>query len=155
MAPDKWGQVRTGPDPNDHRAFKATRHCHNPKIRRPVEERSDGSGPREKRLEARASKSAKPGARAQALSHPFSMVTTMSTFPPESTIGSDGSPDSLVVDCDTCVMANSDVCGDCLVTFICDRRPDEAVIISLDEMRAMRALSAGGLVPGLKHQARG
>jgi len=50
------------------------------------------------------------------------------------------------VDCDTCVMRATDACGDCLVTYICDREPDEAVIITIEELRAMRTLSDAGLV---------
>jgi len=56
------------------------------------------------------------------------------------------------VDCDTCVMRATDACGDCLVTYICDREPDEAVIITIEELRAMRTLSDAGLVPDLKHR---
>lgn len=56
------------------------------------------------------------------------------------------------VDCDTCVMRATDACGDCLVTYICDREPDEAVIITIEELRAMRTLSEAGLVPDLKHR---
>ncbi len=60
----------------------------------------------------------------------------------------------LKVDCNTCVMVNTSACSDCLVTYICDRQPNEAVVISIDELRSMRALSDAGLVPGLKHRVR-
>lgn len=58
----------------------------------------------------------------------------------------------LTIDCDTCVVRNTGACEDCLVTFICDRAPETAVVISLDEFRSMRMLSDAGLVPGLRHQ---
>lgn len=60
----------------------------------------------------------------------------------------------LTVDCGLCVMRNTDACDDCLVTYICDREPEEAVIITIDELRSMRSLADAGLVPGLKHQRR-
>ncbi len=60
----------------------------------------------------------------------------------------------LKVDCNTWVMVNTSACSDCLVTYICDRQPNEAVVISIDELRSMRALSDAGLVPGLKHRVR-
>lgn len=58
----------------------------------------------------------------------------------------------LTVDCATCVMRATDACDDCLVTFICDRPRDEAVVISIDELRSMRLLSEAGLVPELRHR---
>lgn len=61
--------------------------------------------------------------------------------------------DDLVIDCATCVARHSDACDDCLVTYICDRKPGEAVIISMDEFRSMRTLSNAGLVPTLKHSS--
>ena len=66
----------------------------------------------------------------------------------------ESSTDVLEVDCGTCVMRDTDACDDCLVTYICDREPTDAVIITIDELRAMRTLSDAGLVPGLKHQQR-
>jgi hypothetical protein len=62
------------------------------------------------------------------------------------------SGEPLEVDCAVCVMRDTSACDDCLVTYICDRDPGEAVIITIDELRSMRALSDAGLVPGLKHQ---
>ena len=60
----------------------------------------------------------------------------------------------LVIDCDDCVMQHTDACDDCVVTFLCSREPDEAVVIDVEEVRALRALSAGGLVPTLRHRRR-
>ena len=45
-------------------------------------------------------------------------------------------------------------CADCVVTFLCDREPDDAVIIDVVEARALRLLADGGLAPALRHQRR-
>jgi hypothetical protein len=60
----------------------------------------------------------------------------------------------LVIDCRRCAREGSDACPGCVVTFICSREPDEAVIIDVAEERALRALADGGLLPGLLHQPR-
>ncbi|HWS44291.1 MAG TPA: hypothetical protein VN636_00375 [Acidimicrobiia bacterium] len=59
-----------------------------------------------------------------------------------------------LIDCDECVMAGTDCCDDCVVSFIVSREPGEAVVVDADEERALRELSAGGLVPGLRHRPR-
>ncbi len=64
------------------------------------------------------------------------------------------SPDSTTIDCDSCVMQHSEACDDCVVTYICNREPDDAVVIELSDLRAMRMLASAGLVPELKHRAR-
>jgi hypothetical protein len=51
-------------------------------------------------------------------------------------------------------MQHTSACDDCVVTFICDRGPDDAVVIDADEARAVRLLSQAGLVPGLRHSQR-
>ena len=58
------------------------------------------------------------------------------------------------IDCDECVMQHTDACDDCLVSFICSRQPDEAVVVDVAEVRALRLLSHAGLVPGLRHVRR-
>jgi hypothetical protein len=62
--------------------------------------------------------------------------------------------DARVIDCDECVMQGSSTCDDCVVTFICDRDPDEAIVIDVATERALRLLGDGGLVPSLKHRRR-
>lgn len=62
---------------------------------------------------------------------------------------------TLTISCDTCSMRSTDACGDCVVTFICDRQPDDAVIIDVSEQRALRLLGRSGLVPVLRHRAAG
>ena len=59
--------------------------------------------------------------------------------------------DALTIDCDGCTMRGTPACGDCVVTFICSRQPDEAVIIDVAEERAVRMLIRSGLVPALRH----
>ena len=51
-------------------------------------------------------------------------------------------------------MEGTDACADCVVTFLCDREPDEAVIIDVVEARALRLLERGGLAPSLRHRRR-
>lgn len=58
------------------------------------------------------------------------------------------------IDCAECVMRGTDACDDCLVTFITGREPDDAVVIDVSEVRAMRLLSQAGLVPQLRHRPR-
>lgn len=60
--------------------------------------------------------------------------------------------DTLRFSCDDCTMRHSDVCGDCVVTFICSRDADDAVVLDLDEQRALRRLAASGLVPEVRHR---
>jgi hypothetical protein len=61
----------------------------------------------------------------------------------------------LTIDCGDCVMAGTTVCDDCVVSFIVKREPGDAVVVDADEERALRSLSAGGLVPRLRHLTSG
>ncbi|HEX7167574.1 MAG TPA: hypothetical protein VF230_11395 [Acidimicrobiales bacterium] len=61
-------------------------------------------------------------------------------------------PEPLRISCDDCSMQGTDACGDCIVTFICSREPDDAVIIDAAEERAVRMLIRSGLVPELRHE---
>ena len=58
---------------------------------------------------------------------------------------------SFTISCGDCSMRESDACADCVVTFICDREPDDAVVIDAAEARAVRLLADAGLVPRLRH----
>jgi len=62
--------------------------------------------------------------------------------------------DALVISCDDCVMQHTDACDDCLVSFILNREPGDAVVIDADEARALRMLTNVGLVPGPRHVRR-
>lgn len=61
---------------------------------------------------------------------------------------------SLTISCDDCAAQDTEACADCVVTFICGRQPDDAVIIDADEARAVRLLAGAGLVPTLRHRRR-
>ena len=50
------------------------------------------------------------------------------------------------IDCDDCAMQHTAACEDCIVTALLDRK-DEAVVFSLDEARAIKALQRAGLAP--------
>ena len=63
-------------------------------------------------------------------------------------------PASFTISCDDCTMRATPACDDCVVTFLCDREPDDAVTIDLAEARAVRLLADAGLVPRLRHEAR-
>ena len=57
--------------------------------------------------------------------------------------------DSVVVDCDRCLVRSASACGDCVVTVLLGAPPD-GIEIGADEMRAIEALSDSGLVPPLR-----
>ena len=59
-------------------------------------------------------------------------------------------PLGLVIDCDVCVARATSACDECVVTFLV-REPEDAVVIDLAEVRALKALGDGGLVPRLRH----
>ncbi|HEY3811438.1 MAG TPA: hypothetical protein VGL49_08385 [Acidimicrobiales bacterium] len=59
---------------------------------------------------------------------------------------------NLLISCDDCRMQHTAACGECVVTFICDRDPADAVVIDVAEVRALRVLGQSGLVPPLRHQ---
>lgn len=60
----------------------------------------------------------------------------------------------LYISCDECVMQGTSTCADCVVTFLCEREADDAVVIDVAEVRALRLLERGGLAPRLRHQPR-
>lgn len=62
--------------------------------------------------------------------------------------------DSIIIDCDGCVMRLTSACDDCLVTHLCDAgEQPHAVVLDLAEQRAMRWFAEAGLVPTLRHRA--
>lgn len=66
----------------------------------------------------------------------------------------DGPMSTLTISCDDCTMHATSACGECVVTFLCDREPQDAVIIDVAEVRAVRMLGRHGLTPPLRHQRR-
>lgn len=61
---------------------------------------------------------------------------------------------ALTIDCADCAHRCTDVCDDCVVSFIVGRAPEDALVVDADEARAVRLLERAGLVPGVRHQAR-
>ncbi len=60
---------------------------------------------------------------------------------------------SVSIDCACCVRQHTDSCDDCVVTFLTNREPNEAVIIDVASFAAMKRLQSAGLIPSLRHQA--
>jgi hypothetical protein len=73
--------------------------------------------------------------------HPAATMRTMS--------------DSITISCDDCTMLDTTACEDCVVSFILDRAPDDALVIDAEEARAVRMLGDAGLVPRLRHVRAG
>ena len=57
----------------------------------------------------------------------------------------------LTIDCAECAHQHTSTCDDCVVTFLVDRQPEDAVVVDADEARAVRLLERAGLVPGIRH----
>lgn len=68
-------------------------------------------------------------------------------------VASDGSS-VLRIDCADCDHQHTQVCSDCLVTFLCDREDDGAVVVPISEIRAVRLLQGAGLAPEIRHRSR-
>ncbi len=61
---------------------------------------------------------------------------------------------AFTIDCDDCEHLGTAVCDDCVVSFIVDRRPGDAVVVDAAEARAVRLLEGAGLVPGVRHSVK-
>jgi hypothetical protein len=61
---------------------------------------------------------------------------------------------TISIDCSDCALQGTDACQDCLVSFVLDREPDDAVVIDAEEARALRTLNRAGLVPTIRHLPR-
>ena len=62
--------------------------------------------------------------------------------------------DRITISCDDCIMQGTSTCRDCVVTYLCDVDPRDAVVIDVAEARALRVLATAGLVPELRHARR-
>jgi hypothetical protein len=51
------------------------------------------------------------------------------------------------IDCGECAMQHTTACDDCIVTAVLDRGEDDAVVLDLEQARAVRALQRAGLAP--------
>ncbi len=58
------------------------------------------------------------------------------------------------VSCDDCRFDGTSTCGDCVVNLLLHRDPHDAVIFNVDDVRAMRLLADGGLLPEIRHERR-
>jgi hypothetical protein len=65
-----------------------------------------------------------------------------------------GPNEALRIDCDECVAQHTEACDDCVVTFLCGREPDDAVVVDVAEVRALKLLGQAHLVPPLRHRPR-
>jgi len=57
--------------------------------------------------------------------------------------------ESVVVDCDTCLVRSAAACGDCVVTVLLGSPPD-GVVLDESEVTALDVLAKEGLVPPLR-----
>ena len=76
----------------------------------------------------------------------------LAVAPPGKDGGMELSESVLRIDCDDCVMAGTDACADCIVTYLCTRDDGGAVVIDVQDVRALRLLQRGGLAPELRHR---
>jgi hypothetical protein len=74
---------------------------------------------------------------------------TLFAHPDVTPIGLDASGD-LTIDCECCTLRDTAACDDCVVSFLLEREPEDAVVIDADEARAMRMLERAGLLPTLR-----
>ena len=61
---------------------------------------------------------------------------------------------TIAISCDECRLQGTAACGDCLVSFVIGRDPDDALVIDADEAREVRRLATAGLVPALRFSSR-
>ncbi len=61
----------------------------------------------------------------------------------------------LCIDCQACSLRETNACQDCVVSFLLNREPDDAIIIDVEEVRGLRLLERAGLVPGIRFHERG
>ena len=61
---------------------------------------------------------------------------------------------AVTISCSECVLEGSSACDDCVVSFLLERDPADAVVIDAAEARAVRLLQRAGLVPELRHERR-
>jgi hypothetical protein len=89
-----------------------------------------------------------------AMSHPTDDHAHGPTGPARPQPPADRDDGVLRISCDDCVARASPACEDCVVTFLCEREPGDAVVIDVVEARALRLLERGGLAPALRHRRR-
>jgi hypothetical protein len=88
------------------------------------------------------------------VSHPCGKVLGAEFEPRSVQLMSASNPIPLSIDCGDCVMAQTAACSDCIVSFIVNREPGDAIVIDVDEQRTLRLLTNAGLVPKSQHRTR-
>ncbi len=63
----------------------------------------------------------------------------------------DDQPAGFTIDCADCMHQHTSVCDECVVSFIVGRQPEDAIVVDVEEARAVRLLEQAGLVPGVRH----
>ena len=61
---------------------------------------------------------------------------------------------TLSVSCNDCEFDGTDTCNDCVVSFLLNREPEDAIVFDASVARAVRLLNGVGLVPELRHRRR-
>ncbi len=60
----------------------------------------------------------------------------------------------LTISCDTCRHQGTPACDDCVVNYLLEHDPGDAIIIDAAEVRAVRVFKRAGLLPALRHEKR-
>lgn len=80
---------------------------------------------------------------------------TASSTHHEDADGAHRSDAAVTIECDRCTLQGTSACRGCIVSFVLDRAPGDAVILDADEARALRVLADAGLVPRSRFEATG
>lgn len=61
---------------------------------------------------------------------------------------------AISVSCDDCEFDGTEMCKDCVVSYVLGREPQDAIIFDASTARAVRLLNGAGLVPELRHRRK-
>ena len=61
---------------------------------------------------------------------------------------------AVTIDCDVCVMRETDACDDCMVSYLVGHEAGTPVVLDEAEKRAVELLADAGLVPASRFQPR-
>jgi hypothetical protein len=61
---------------------------------------------------------------------------------------------AFTISCSDCVLSGTSACEDCVVSFVLDHDPKDAIVIDAEEARAVRLLQGAGLLPEFRHRRR-
>lgn len=68
--------------------------------------------------------------------------------------GADLVESGLTIDCDSCVKQHTEVCDDCVVSYLVGHEAGTPVVLDAGERRAVEVLAEAGLVPGSRFTPR-